>query len=66
MKKMLIRLEGHPLTAWRRRLDKEANESSRCLELREDCNQVLWADFERCFGELQSRRNVAGAWRRGT
>lgn len=51
LKALLIRLEGHPLRAWRKRLDKD------------DSNSVSWLEFQRCFQELNFHGNVPGAWR---
>lgn len=51
MKALLVRLEGHPLRAWRRRLDTN------------DSNGVSWAEFRKAFQDINFRGNLAGAWR---
>lgn len=51
MKALLTRVEGHPLKAWRKRLDKD------------DSNAVSWVEFRSAFEELGFRGDIAGAWR---
>eukprot|EP00439_Symbiodinium_sp_Y106_P013210 s613_g1.t3 len=51
MKALLTRVEGHPLKAWRKRLDKD------------DSNAVSWVEFRSAFEELHFRGDIAGAWR---
>eukprot|EP00440_Ansanella_granifera_P030518 gb/GFBE01033153.1/.p1 GENE.gb/GFBE01033153.1/~~gb/GFBE01033153.1/.p1 ORF type:complete len:863 (+),score=145.30 gb/GFBE01033153.1/:1-2589(+) len=51
MKALLVRVEGHALRAWRKRLDVD------------DSNNVCWAEFRQAFEALDFHGNIAGAWR---